>query len=530
MTGAPGRTVLSRKRARGLLKSFHGAAGWIEPREKLRHPMASKNGGRVFLSKRDIRPGHHVEEGGQVEFTLYSDGRGIGAADVTPVDSGFGVAEVGQGNGFGVAEADDALPEGWERHWSEEHGEHYFWNKATKTASWTRPEPETNAEDPEEEVPKGWQKVWSSEHEDYYYWHKETKKAVWERPKAGGEAQAADAGDDYETNPLAHARGKKAPVLGLQRISGAVVEWQGFFGWIKPSKKLSKEFQPSLEGSGGRVYVNWRDVQRGLKLEEGVEIEFALHVDDSGLTAKDVRIPGEEEEPFVEDGVDDVDLAIEEWAREDARKEIERGGMAAAVKSLTEIAEDADEVESWPLLPGWEELWSEEHGCHYYWHKATKTSSWERPAVAPAPGDSVKEEKLWEGEGAEEGASLTATPITPAVGGANTTITPYTPGIAKAQQEASASKAHQSFAAAQASGVFRGHGWQRSGTNTRATAAAADASKGALTYNNMRGPASRPGAPGRVAPSSVPGYRRPGQGHRSAPGPLLPPGKRPRMT
>ena len=34
-----------------------------------------------------------------------------------------------------------------------------------------------------------------------------------------------------------------------------------------------------------------------------------------------------------------------------------------------------------PLLPGWEQHWSQEHQHIYYWHAATRRSSWDRPAM-----------------------------------------------------------------------------------------------------------------------------------------------------
>ncbi|CAK0868842.1 unnamed protein product, partial [Prorocentrum cordatum] len=67
--------------------------------------------------------------------------------------------------------------------------------------------------------------------------------------------------------------------------------------------------------------------------------------------------------------------------------------------------EDAGDGEG-ELLPGWEQLWSDERRCHYYWHAEAKVASWERPAVL---GDSALEEK----DGAEE-ARAEMTPITPA--------------------------------------------------------------------------------------------------------------------
>ncbi|CAK0868841.1 unnamed protein product, partial [Prorocentrum cordatum] len=97
--------------------------------------------------------------------------------------------------------------------------------------------------------------------------------------------------------------------------------------------------------------------------------------------------------------------------------------------------EDAGDGEG-ELLPGWEQLWSDERRCHYYWHAEAKVASWERPAVL---GDSALEEKdgaeeagepeeAWAEGGTVRGAPRMATPITPVASvGARAEMTPITP-------------------------------------------------------------------------------------------------------
>jgi hypothetical protein len=485
------RKLVSSKRVGGTVVSISGNVGWIEATEKVSHPKASMNGGRIFMRRRDVRPDMTVEIGTSVDFFVYADEKGLGAGDIRSLEGGMAMA-VEVGGGHGLAQV-DVLPEGWERVWSEEHQEYYWWNKATKKSSWTKPS--VREDDDEDKLPKGWKKVWSDEHEEYYYWHKETKQSSWDAPAReqpeDGEEEAPAEEEEEPEDAEAAARAKKAPVLGQQRIPGHVSEWEGFFGWIVPTKKLVPELQGPLEQSNGKIYVNWRDVQKELKMKVGLEVEFSPFLDDNGIGAKDVGLPHalleEEEAALAElrDGIDELDRAVEQWAREDARKEIQSKGMKAAMRPV-ESVEDQDEVEAWPLLPGWEELWSEEHGCLYYWHKKTKTSSWERPAVAPAPG-SREEKKFWEGEGAEEGAARTATPITP-VAGQPGSMTPYTPGVAGAKMAAAAAnKESQSFRSAQASGVFKGRGWQPD-----------NAQNGIPKWQ-------KPAAPAKVGPSAAPG-------------------------
>lgn len=85
--------------------------------------------------------------------------------------------------------------------------------------------------------------------------------------------------------------------------------------------------------------------------------------------------------------------------------------------------------------------------------------------------------KLWEGEGTEEGAASMATPMTPMVSQAGKSITPITPAsekdIAQAATITPPSQPQPSagFRAAQAAGVFRGHGWKDSAAADGSTTA-----------------------------------------------------------
>eukprot|EP00811_Abedinium_folium_P004159 NODE_13827_length_1144_cov_5.941003.p1 GENE.NODE_13827_length_1144_cov_5.941003~~NODE_13827_length_1144_cov_5.941003.p1 ORF type:complete len:257 (+),score=77.48 NODE_13827_length_1144_cov_5.941003:81-773(+) len=118
-----------------------------------------------------------------------------------------------------------------------------------------------------------------------------------------------------------------------------------------------------------------------------------------------------------------------------------------------------------PLLPGWEQQWSDDHHCRYFWHKATRQSSWERPAVptetAVKSGVANRPlmDKLWDGEGAEEGAAHMATPMTPMVSSSGKSMTPLTPGSSVGAVAAGAvQNSSAGFRAAQAAGIFRGRG------------------------------------------------------------------------
>jgi len=45
--------------------------------------------------------------------------------------------------------------------------------------------------------------------------------------------------------------------------------------------------------------------------------------------------------------------------------------------------EEQEGEDEGPLPPGWTKIWSDEHENYYFWHKVTKTTTWERPAPEP---------------------------------------------------------------------------------------------------------------------------------------------------
>lgn len=64
---------------RGKMLVMLGYYGWILPLDEIDHPDANKNGGRIYVRKRDFRRGAAPIEGDVVEFYLYVDDQGLGA-------------------------------------------------------------------------------------------------------------------------------------------------------------------------------------------------------------------------------------------------------------------------------------------------------------------------------------------------------------------------------------------------------------------------------------------------------------------
>lgn len=72
----------------GLVVDWRGHMGWILPLTKVKHELASKHYGRVYLSIKDIVQYEdlnlRVKEGRLVDFYLYADKDGLGAEECRP--------------------------------------------------------------------------------------------------------------------------------------------------------------------------------------------------------------------------------------------------------------------------------------------------------------------------------------------------------------------------------------------------------------------------------------------------------------
>lgn len=278
---------------------------------------------RLYVHRKDLVGISTPEPGVEVHFMLYRDAKGLGAADVQPAQPLTSAVK-----------EEELLPEGWKKVWCEEYQEWYFWNHVSKESKWTRPK----LGEPEEDkmLPKDWQRVYDVERGMYYYWNKVTRRSTWERPESS--QQAPDDLSDDGLPPLAELNGT--------RMKGQVIEWLGVMGWLRRAEASDDE----------KIYLNWRDVASG-NLKQGDEVEFLLCIEEDGSAhALDTR-------------------------GRDSR------GDSRGLKRPAENQLDAEEQEDALLLPGWEQHWSEEHKCFYYWHRPTKQSSWERPALARIEGE-----------------------------------------------------------------------------------------------------------------------------------------------
>jgi len=322
-----------------------------------------------------------------------------------------------------AADGDGELPDGWEKHWSSENDAWYYWHAPTKESSWIRPKLAKDVTDDDYPLPDGWEKHFDADHAEWYYWHKPSRTSQWQHPgKPPDSASGTEGTQRTREAELAVQHSAKGPVLGQQRLQGQITKWHKFFGWITPLQPLSQDLQTLFERHQEEIYVNWRDVQTGVILEAGVCVDFLVYADDHGLGAFDVGL--------LKEGNESAQQPMEQDECDIAQAVYGESGRAGTTEAKAEM--DSHDDSEGLLLPGWEQQWSDEHQCHYYWHKASKQSSWERPAVLVNEDEkqvllSKDNDKIKEGESAPKSTTRTATPLTPLVSTAGKEMTPITP-------------------------------------------------------------------------------------------------------
>eukprot|EP00427_Karlodinium_veneficum_P024971 CAMPEP_0169105850 /NCGR_PEP_ID=MMETSP1015-20121227/24016_1 /TAXON_ID=342587 /ORGANISM="Karlodinium micrum, Strain CCMP2283" /LENGTH=203 /DNA_ID=CAMNT_0009167237 /DNA_START=68 /DNA_END=679 /DNA_ORIENTATION=- len=80
----PHRTAVSNAQLSGEVTTVKGTFGWITPSQSVSHPLFR---GKIYVQQSDMN-GAVLAEGQQVVFSLYSDGKGLGAQYVRVSASG----------------------------------------------------------------------------------------------------------------------------------------------------------------------------------------------------------------------------------------------------------------------------------------------------------------------------------------------------------------------------------------------------------------------------------------------------------
>lgn len=66
----------------GEVLVMFGHYGWLRTSQKIDHPATAKNGGRIYLHRRDVVDQIALVEGDRVHFYLYVDQHGLGAEEI----------------------------------------------------------------------------------------------------------------------------------------------------------------------------------------------------------------------------------------------------------------------------------------------------------------------------------------------------------------------------------------------------------------------------------------------------------------
>ena len=73
------RTRLSAEPLNGVVASWRGAIGWIQPEQQLNHPRAFSRQGQIYIHAKDVISQEPLMQGQAVRFHLYEDRAGLGA-------------------------------------------------------------------------------------------------------------------------------------------------------------------------------------------------------------------------------------------------------------------------------------------------------------------------------------------------------------------------------------------------------------------------------------------------------------------
>lgn len=104
------------------------------------------------------------------------------------------------------------------------------------------------------------------------------------------EAAAAAPPTPAEGEPLADEQKESRERVQVSRVTGLVVEWRGYMGWIQPFTKID---HAQASKHQGRVYLSTKDITQygdlNLRVKEGRVVDFYVYVDGDGLGAEECR-------------------------------------------------------------------------------------------------------------------------------------------------------------------------------------------------------------------------------------------------
>lgn len=278
------RTPINGPRQMGTVVDWKGAFGWVEPSKPIKHPNAHKHGGKVYLAAEDVS-----EEldgiGCSVNFTLYSDGTGLGAADCRmakgPAKPAFQgnngkPATSGAVANFRAANSPGGKAAGKGKG-KQQAGAALQTALAVQQAAFQKkPQQAPGKGGFQSAMPKaggkgGFQAAASQMQQNAGNW----------RNNAQGGFQGKAAGKAAGKNTAS----QKRDILHDQPLLGTIVQWRGKFGWLKPHDTID---HPLADKHQGDLYLTQQDVEEEIE-GEGSVVSFILYGDSKGLGAMNVK-------------------------------------------------------------------------------------------------------------------------------------------------------------------------------------------------------------------------------------------------
>lgn len=347
------RERLSDERVAGIVTAWRGGFGWLQLDAVVDHLEAAKHGGRVFVHKSDLEGAQRLSNGQAVDFLLYTDGNGLGAEQCriaaegrTPVKGVIRTiakkgkvadAKPAKGSGFqgvkvwlgaraitskavlvnrvmapraiapqGIAAPGCGASSGSAKCSGKGSGPARVKGDKPVAARDAQPaqppaQPLQRSAPAPKAAPKVAAKVSAQPAPASQGGHAKggkgksvsalgagegcpAKPAKGAKGGATGEAKASIA-SGVATGSLGSTGTKPRTRVSSERVSGVVTRWCSHFGWIHPHKPLKHEGAPRHRGD---IFVHQTDTEGGW-LERGMEVNFFLYHDSSGLGAEQCR-------------------------------------------------------------------------------------------------------------------------------------------------------------------------------------------------------------------------------------------------
>jgi len=261
------RTPISGPRQTGVIVDWKGAFGWIKPNSEIKHPLAHKHQGKVYLGQDDV-----VEEldgiGANVSFTLYSDKSGLGAGDCKMAKT---AAPKGAMKGKPAATSNAAATaKGANTPAAKAAANGKVAGKGAKNVTQTAAGKgaKTVAQTTTGKGATNLVKQTAFQKKPTQPDHAAGKG------KSKGKAKGGKGGDPGQRE-----------ILHEEPLLGTITQWRGKFGWIKPHDTIE---HPLAHKHQGDLYLEQGDVEDEID-GVGATVQFILYGDRKGLGAQNVR-------------------------------------------------------------------------------------------------------------------------------------------------------------------------------------------------------------------------------------------------